>query len=135
MRVVLDTNVLVSAILTPGGSAHQVVQLVLRGDLQLCVDGRIVEEYREVLNRGEFKFSAQATGMFLGSLLEEAQQVFPTPVPGRFPDDSDRAFVEVALGGQAEALITGNVRHFRAAESRGVAVKPPGEFLTWWRRK
>ncbi len=135
MRVVLDTNVLVSAVLTPGGLAHQVVQMVLRGDLQLCVDGRIVDEYREVLTRGKFGFPPRLTGMFLGSLLEEAQQVLPTPVSGRFPDDSDRAFVEVALAGQAEALITGNVRHFRLPQTRGIAVKTPSEFLTWWRQK
>lgn len=109
--------------------------MVLRGDLQLCVDGRIVDEYREVLTRGKFKLSARVTGMFLGSLLEEAQQVLSAPVPGRFPDDSDRIFVEVALAGQVEALITGNVRHFRPAQSMGIAVRTPGEFLTWWRQK
>lgn len=80
MQIVLDTNVLVSAILTPGGPAHRIIQIVLRGDLELCVDGRIVEEYKEVLTRRKFGLSRRETGLFLGSILETAQQVLATPV-------------------------------------------------------
>lgn len=135
MRVVLDTNVLVSAVLTPGGSAHQVIQLVLRGNLQLCVDGRMITEYREILTRSKFGFSASLAEEFLEALLEEAQEILPEPLPGRFPDEADRAFLEVAVSGGAEAVVTGNARHFHAAEERGIPVKSPGEFLAWWARR
>lgn len=135
MRVVLDTNVLVSAVLTPGGSAHQVIQLVLRGDLQLCVDSRIVAEYREILARGKFGFSTSLIGEFLEALLEEAQEVLPGPLPGRFPDEADRIFLEVAVSGGAAAVVTGNARHFHAAKEQGIPVKSPSEFLAWWLRR
>lgn len=135
MRVVLDTNVLVSAILTPGGSAHQVIQLVLRGDLQLCVDSRIVAEYREILVRSKFGFSPALVEEFLEALLEEAQEILPEPLPGRFPDEADRAFLEVAVSGGAEGVVTGNARHFHAAEGWGIPVKSPGEFLAWWAQR
>ena len=104
MRVVLDTNVLVSAILTPGGSAHQVVQLVLRGDLQLCLDARIRVEYREVLARGRFGFATRLVEELLHPLMAEAQDVLTEPLPGRFVDETDRAFIEVAVAGRAEAM-------------------------------
>lgn len=135
MRVVLDTNVLVSAILTPGGSAHQVVQLVLRGDLHLCVDSRIIAEYREILARSKFGFSTSLVEEFLETLLEEAQEILSEPAPGRFPDEADRAFLEVAVSGGAEVVVTGNARHFHAAVGLGVLVKSPGEFLVWWARR
>lgn len=135
MRIVLDTNILVSAVLTPGGAAHQVVQLVLRGDLQLCVDSRIVAEYREILARGKFGFSASLVEEFLETLLEEAQEILPEPLPGRFPDEEDRVFLEVAVSGGAEALVTGNARHFHAAVEQKIAVKSPSEFLAWWARR
>ena len=51
MRVVLDTNVLVSGLLTPSGPCGQIVELVLDGVLDLCVDGRILDEYEDVLRR------------------------------------------------------------------------------------
>lgn len=132
MRAVLDTNVLVSAILTPGGPAHQVVQLVLRGDLQLSVDSRVVNEYREVLTRGKFSFSPDLVAEFLETLLAESQEVLSEPLPGRFLDETDRAFIEVAVAGQAEVLVTGNKRHFHTAEKLGIPVKSPSEFLAWW---
>ncbi len=129
MRVVLDTNVLVSAILSPGGPAHRVVQLALRGDLQLFVDRRMVMEYREVLTRGEFEFSPKVVEELLEALLVEAQEVVPEPIPGRFVDETDRAFLEVAVAGQVEAVITSNVRHFRMAEAFKIPVQNPAEFL------
>ncbi len=134
MRIVLDTNVVVSAMLTPGGPSHQVIQMVFRGDLQPCVDGRMLAEYREVLTRGKFRLSVQVVEEFLTALLMDAQEVLPAPVSGRFPDESDRAFVEVGISGQADALVTWNLRHFRVAESLGIRVKTPRDFLAWLRR-
>ena len=132
MRAVLDTNILVSAILTPGGPAHQVVQLVFRGDLQICIDNRIVSEYHEVLTRGKFSFSSKIVQEFLESLLVEAQEVLCEPIPGRFPNESDRAFIETAVAGRAGVLVTGNLKDFRVAQKFGVVVKTPSEFLKWW---
>ena len=56
MRIVLDTNVLVSGLLTPFGSSGEIVRMVFSGELILCIDARILSEYKEVLNRPKFKF-------------------------------------------------------------------------------
>lgn len=135
MRVVIDTNILVSAILTPGGPSHQVVQLVLRGDLQLCIDNRIVAEYREVLTRGKFSFSPKWVDEFLAALLESAQEVLSEPISARLLDETDRPFIEVAVAGRVSALVTGNVKHFSIAEKLGIPVKSPSEFLWWWTQR
>ena len=129
IRVVLDTNVLVSAILTSGGPSHRVMELVLRGDLQLCVDSRIEEEYREVLARGKFSFPEREVGLLLEALLGNAQKVLAPGLPGHLPDETDRAFLEVAAAGAVEALITGNTRHYKSAASFGIRVMNPGQFL------
>lgn len=126
---------MVSALLTPGGTAHQVVQLILRGDCQPCVDARIRAEYAEVLARGRFRFSAERVTWFLEALLEEAEEVLPAPLAVVWVDEDDRAFGEVAAAAKAEALVTGNLRHFRDLAQFGVRVVTPREFLTWWQRR
>ena len=130
--IVLDTNVLVSALLSPGGPSHQVVLLVIRGDLQLGVDARIRQEYQEVLTRGKFRFSQVLVSDLLSALFEQAEEVIALPVAESFPDEEDRPFIEVALAHRASALVTGNVRHFGLAKKMGLRVMKPAEFLHWW---
>lgn len=59
MKVVLDTNVLVSGLLQPFGLSGQIVSLVASGELVLCHDARILAEYREVLLREKFRFDPE----------------------------------------------------------------------------
>ena len=56
MKVVLDTNVIVSALLNPEGAPAAVVDLILAGGLEVAFDDRVIEEYREVLLRPRFGF-------------------------------------------------------------------------------
>ena len=62
MRFVIDSNVVVSAMLSPHAPPAQVIRLALQGDLGLLYDGRILAEYREVLMRPKFGFDALVTG-------------------------------------------------------------------------
>ncbi|HNK59013.1 MAG TPA: putative toxin-antitoxin system toxin component, PIN family, partial [Leptospiraceae bacterium] len=55
MRIVLDTNVLVSGILKPFSIPGEIVRRIGSGNLTLCFDARILAEYREVLHRPKFK--------------------------------------------------------------------------------
>ena len=59
MKIVLDTNVLVSGLLNPYGPPGRIVQMVAAGALQLCFDARIICEYRDVLVRPVFGFQAE----------------------------------------------------------------------------
>jgi len=67
MKIVLDTNVLVSGLLQPVGPSGQIVRLVASGDLVLCHDPRILAEYQEVLFRKKFSFDPER----VDALLEE----------------------------------------------------------------
>ena len=55
-KVVLDTNIIVSAFLSPAGPASQIVSLAWQGKLQVCYNQEIMDEYREVLSRPKFKY-------------------------------------------------------------------------------
>lgn len=111
MLVVLDTNVLVSAVLSPAGRPAWIVGLALSGNFKLCCDHRIVEEYRSVLLRPKFRLNQVFVDAFLDGLLAEAIFVIPSPIDDDFTDESNRKFLEVARFCQAK-LITGNLKHY-----------------------
>ena len=112
MIVVLDTNVIVSALWTPNGKAAYIVNQVIAGNLKLCHDYRILTEYREVLSRPKFKFSSWQINFLLETFEKDGISVIPQTLPNiSFPDESDRVFYEVAKFCNAP-LVTGNLKHF-----------------------
>lgn len=135
MRIVLDTNVLVSAMLSGGGTADMVVQLVLQGDVTLLMDSRILAEYDEVTARPAFAFDAGERRALLETLERISEPVVSRPLRLGLPDPEDRMFVEVAVVGAADAIVTGNTRHF--VPRRGVlpvAVLTPRQLVDRLRR-
>jgi putative PIN family toxin of toxin-antitoxin system len=131
MIVVLDTNILVSALLSPFGPPARVLDLMLAGELQPAFDDRVLAEYRDVLSRPRFGFDAEDIGDLLDVIEAEGVAVSATPWPLVLPDPDDAAFVEVAMAAQA-ILITGNLRHFPADGCPGVVVMLPADFLLFW---
>jgi putative PIN family toxin of toxin-antitoxin system len=125
MRIVLDTNVIVSALLNPSGAPAGVLSLVLRGSATLLLDNRILFEYSDVLRRKKFAFPSHAIDALLDFVRASAQYVTAAQSTNRLPDEDDRPFYEVAVSGSADYLITGNKRHF----SRKSFVVTPAEFL------
>ena len=117
MRVVLDTNVIVSGLLSEHGAPAQVLDLCFSGDLTLVVDGRILREYRDVLSRPELGLASRDVEDVL-ALTEYAEYAVGIPLPLTFPDVADLPFIEVAVAAAVDAIVTGNVRHFRPAEGR-----------------
>jgi uncharacterized protein len=106
VRIVLDTNVLVSALLSPQGVPAQVLMLTLAGELTLLFDERVLEEYREVLSRPRFAIPKALADEVLRQLEADGERVAAAPVELTLPDPDDRAFVEVALSGHADALVS-----------------------------
>lgn len=128
MRIVLDTNVLVSALLSRHAAPADVLRLTLEGAFVPLYDQRILAEYREVLARPAFNFDPRDTAALLRGLEWSGELVFTSPLNPDLPDPDDLPFLEVAVWGEAEALVTGNVRHFRAARGR-INVLTPRELL------
>lgn len=126
--LVLDTNVLVSGILSPHGPPGRILALVLSGELAATYDARILSEYLEVLSRPEFGFSGSHVEAVLTSIQEDGTPVTGRPLPVGLPDPSDEPFLEVAIAA-AVGLVTGNLRHFPSRLRAGVRVVSPREFL------
>lgn len=129
MRVVLDTNVLVSALLSPHGSPAQVLQLIVASKAMFCYDARILDEYRQVLRQPKFSFDRHHVDELLDFLENAGQVVACTPLRSALPDTNDHPFLEAAQAGHADFLITGNLRHFPAKLRSGITVVAPAEFL------
>jgi len=129
MRVVLDTNVLVSGLWSPFGPPGRIVNLVATGTLPLILEERILAEYREVLARREFAFEPEFVESLFVQILATSEFVLAEPLPERLPDPKDDVFLAVALSAHADFLVTGNLRHFPPRARHGVAVVSPREFL------
>ena len=135
MRIVLDTNVLVSTMLTGGGAPDFALQLVLQGEATLLADSRILAEYDEVTACPRFGFDDKERKLLLEILAGIAEPVVAEPLRLSLPDPDDRVSVEVAMAGGADAIVTGNTRHFIPKKGElSVSVITPRQFVDRLRR-
>lgn len=133
-RVVLDTNIVVSALLNSFGAPGRVLDLVLAGELTVAYDDRVLAEWREVLRREKLEFAVRDVEALLGFVEAEGLGVNPRPLGAELPDPDDVPFLEVAHAAEA-TLITGNTKHCAEEARRGVAVLNPATFLNKWTSK
>ena len=112
MRVVLDTNILISACWTPDGLESQTVQLALTGTITACVSPVVWAEYRDVLFRDKFASIRDRADELLAKLEARAVQVEPRETVSAASDEDDNRFLECAVTAGAVYLITGNLKHF-----------------------
>ena len=112
IRVVLDTNVLVSANLSEEGLEALVVSLALNRKIQLHVSEPILQEYERVLRYPRLKFEAKEVARFLARLRRGSVLVMPTRTLSASPDEADNRFLECAEAARTDFLVTGNKKHF-----------------------
>lgn len=123
---VLDTNVVVSGLLSPMGPPGRLVDAVLGGRLRMVVDDRILFEYREVLARPKFGFEAGRRVAFFG-LMAFQIHLTAAPIEGMLVSDpDDTTFLELAAASESRVLITGNLKHYLAKSRGPVEVLSPG---------
>ena len=128
MSIVVDTNVVVSGLKTLHGPAAAVLARVSARDIVLCYDARILDEYRDVLARAKLAIPSSEARAFLELVARyglEARNV--ARVAYELPDPDDQPFLEVAISLSAEAIVTGNLRHFPT--SAGVTIVSPRALL------
>ncbi len=113
---VIDTNVLVSAMLKFQSVPGQVANEALLGNLIPLLCDEIVAEYREVLARPKFKFDPKVVDVFIDGIIDRGIFVDVVPVEEIIPDPRDIVFYEVVMEGRREHddayLVTGNIKHF-----------------------
>jgi uncharacterized protein len=129
VKIVLDTNVLVAGLLSPFGPCGDIVRMVFSGNLTLCVDARVLSEYRQVLERPKFKFDPDKVAAILDYIEHHGWVVTSGPLALPLPDPDDEPFVEIAVSGGADFLITGNASHFPSELCQGAKVVSPAGFL------
>jgi putative PIN family toxin of toxin-antitoxin system len=125
MPVVLDTNILVSTILSPQGNPAKVFHLAQIGRLQIHYTESVMDEYETVLSRSKFPFSKRDVELTLADVKRHGAFVEPAD-PSDFPmiDETDRKFHDLALKADAY-LVTGNKKHFPIENW----ILTPSEFL------
>lgn len=112
--VVIDTNVLVSALMSrhPDSSTVQVVEYLLNGEIIPLFNDEILLEYNEVLRRPKFRFPEQLVRNLVNQLVSLGISLERTPADVSLPDPKDVVFYEVALSKDGSFLVTGNTKHF-----------------------
>lgn len=131
MRVVVDTNVLVSGLLKPHNHPGAIVRLIAGGHLQVVYDARILSEYREVLHRPLFGFNPHDVDALIDYLKDSGLLVTTFPLNIHLPDPDDEPFLEVAMAQPGIMLITGNKKHFPPNACGLITVYSPAEFMSY----
>lgn len=126
---VIDTNVLVSALLTKyeNASPLQVVLSVFQGKIIPLFDAEILKEYNDVLRRPKFHFSEELIVRLMDSLMTLGLSIERITTNATFVDPKDLVFYEVAMAGREDDayLVTGNKKHFPLE----TFIVTPGEML------
>jgi putative PIN family toxin of toxin-antitoxin system len=112
IRVVLDTNIIVAALLQPFGPPAQLYVLGIGGAFQLCVSAKVYAEYEDVISWPRFKRSPEIIAGTLQVIREKAFWVRPIERVQACSDPDDDALLECAQAAQADYLVAGNLKHF-----------------------
>ena len=113
--VVLDTNVLVAALITsnPMSPTAQIIGFLYKGILRPLYNDKIIEEYQDVLNRKHFNFNPETVKELIYTVRALGLNIKETVKTDEiFPDPDDIVFYEVRMSVDDSYLVTGNQKHF-----------------------
>jgi uncharacterized protein len=126
---VIDTNVVVSGLLSPNGPCARILDAIMDGRIKLVYDARILAEYRDVLCRPRLKLDPSDVVHFLEGLRAQVL-VSPEVSGGIGPDPNDIIFVEAALSVPDKTIVTGNLAEFPEKVLQGARVLTPVQALS-----
>jgi putative PIN family toxin of toxin-antitoxin system len=112
LRLVIDTNIVVSAALQPEGPQRTVLLLAMTKPARLYVSDAILTEYREVLSRPELQIRKGLRQQLLQLIRSHSNTVVPRHRLDVTKDPDDDKFLECADVARADYLVTGNQHHF-----------------------
>ena len=131
MKIFLDTNVVVSAFLKPQSKPAKILRLVLQEEINLVANEAILAEYHEVLERPGFALDQSRVQVILDYLRQICIFADALPETPTLSDPGDIPFLEAAIAGHADVLVTGNLKHFPKSKCKGKEVLSPAEFLQY----
>jgi putative PIN family toxin of toxin-antitoxin system len=128
MRVVFDSNILIAALLFPGGRAEAAVTRILEGRDELVLSAPILREILSVLatifSRDKEELSRVAVVLGeMGKLVEPSRRL------SVFEDEPDNRILECAVEGKAEAIVTGDKAMLAAGEYKGIRLITLADYL------
>lgn len=129
MRVVLDTNILISCCWKPGGNEHRVVEMVCSGQISGFVSNALIAEYREVSARRKFAAKQECFARTTERLIAACQVVQVKTRCTVCIDPDDNMVLECAKDADGQYVITGNIQHFPPVW-QGVRVINAATFLS-----
>ena len=112
MKILLDTNVLLSALLTPDRKASAILDKVLDGNIEIYYNEKIINEYKEVLSRKKFGIAKTKISELISFFRMKGIFVFEFDDSKKvFVDEMDKIFYDIALS-KDSIIVTGNLKHF-----------------------
>jgi len=112
LKVVIDTNIIVSALLSPRGLSAKLLNLVLEKKIIIVYDNNILFEYSDVLNREKFKLDGELVNIIINFITKEGEYKTAEFQKIKFNDEDDKAFYELYKNEDVDFLVTGNKKHF-----------------------
>ena len=130
MKIVIDTNVLISGILNPSGPPGRIVDFLRNGFLQLVIDDRIFSEYFDVLRREYFLryFEESERENVIEYISKNSYYTSTRVVVHNMPDEGNVPFLEIALS-ENVPLVTVNLKHYPKRLTKGCIVLTPRQFI------
>jgi len=131
-RVILDTNIIVSALISDGYPSLIIEEIIFAEKAILCISEKVFSEYTSVLSRDkflkypEFKINADIVLSTINLLAEKYEPGISVNV---ITDEADNRLLELAIAAKADYLITGNIRHFKLSEFEGTKIISPKNYF------
>jgi uncharacterized protein len=130
IRAVVDTNVFISALISPMGNEALLLLAVRQGLVKPFFSEEILQEYAEVSARPKFAFPADEIEALIELLRSQGEEVHdPEPFDSRLPDPGDEKFLACAKAAGVDFIVTGNKRHFPPRSCGTIRVVNAAELL------
>ena len=127
MKAVVETSVIVSALINSNGSPAKILSMILNGNIKILYDNRIIFEYIDVLSRKEFGFSKE---IIIDCFKCDGEFINAEYIKTKFSDETEKKFYEVYKSGEAKYLITENIKHFPKKDT----ILLPKDFLQVYKK-
>lgn len=117
---VVDTNVLVSALLKEGSIPYQIIEYIRSKKIIPLFNEDIITEYIEVLVRNKFGLTEEQVKNTVALFLDHGLEIEPVEIDEFFSDNDDKIFYQIVMSsrqsGEDSKLVTGNIKHFPRKE-------------------
>ncbi len=131
IRAVIDTNVLVSGLISPKGNEALTILAINHGFVCPCLSDAVMQEYTSVLARPKFAFLPHEIADMVAMIVSAGEFFSPVSSAAVSPDPADTKFLHLAITARADVIVTGNKRHFPDSPYGHTRVVNAREVLDW----